>query len=134
VTADHKRTIAGLSALGIGPWRIYTCGPHNTTAQTYHRQSSNFTLKFCYAAITPNDPSSMIYEVIQPISGPTIFQGFLDKQGEGIHHIAYDCNGISMEERVQGFKERGFECVQSGKWMVGGVSEFAFFENPTQGP
>lgn len=39
-----------------------------------------------------------------------------------------------MEERGEGFKERGFECVQSGKWMVGGVSEFAFFENPTQGP
>ena len=43
--------------------------------------------------------------------------------------MAYDCNGIAMEERVRAFKERGFECVQSGKWMVGGENEFAFFEN-----
>lgn len=71
----------------------------------------------------------MIYEVIEPVSGPTIFQEFLDEKGEGLHHVAYDCNGVAMEERVRGFRERGFECVQSGKWMVGGENEFAFFEN-----
>lgn len=129
VTADYKRTLTSLSALGISPWRIYTCAPHNTTAQTYHGQSSEFTLRFCYASLL----GGMTYEVIQPVSGPTIFQEFLDKQGEGIHHIAYDCNGIAMEERVKRFRERGFECVQSGKWMVGGLSEFAFFENGALG-
>lgn len=34
---------------------------------------------------------------------------------------------------MKGFAERGFECVQSGKWMVGGVSEFAFFEKGREG-
>jgi methylmalonyl-CoA/ethylmalonyl-CoA epimerase len=38
-----------------------------------------------------------------------------------------------MEERIKGFRERGFECLQSGKWMVGGVSEFAFFESKVLG-
>ena len=67
----------------------------------------------------------MVYEVIQPVSGATIFQEFLEQHGEGIHHIAYDCNGVPFEERIKGFKEKGFEMVQGGNW---GGNRFAFFE------
>lgn len=42
--------------------------------------------------------------------------------------MAYDCNGVGMEERVKGFKERGWNCTQSGTWKVGGMNSFAFFE------
>lgn len=27
---------------------------------------------------------------------------FLEQHGEGIHHIAFDCNGIPFEERLAG--------------------------------
>ena len=75
----------------------------------------------------------MTYEVIEPISGDTIFAEYLeanktDTTTQGLHHIAYDCNGIAMSERVTGFAARGFECVQSGLWEGGGA--FAFFESP----
>lgn len=127
MTKDYKRTLTGLSALGIGPWRIYTCDPSNTTSQTYRGHSVPFTIRFCYADITPG---GMVYEVIQPVSGPTIFEEFLDKKGEGIHHVAYDCNGVPMEERVRAFAERGYEMVQGGSWI--GESRFAFFESAEQ--
>lgn len=125
VTRSHKRTLANLSALGIGPWRIYTCSPSNTLHQTYLGQPTPFTLRFCYASLPP---SGITYEVIEPVSGPTIFQSFLDEKGEGIHHVAYDCNGVGMEERLKGFKERGWNCTQGGTWKVGGMNSFAFFE------
>ena len=66
-----------------------------------------------------------------PGSGPTIFEEFLEQKGEGVHHIAYDCNGVPMEERVRLFRERGFECVQGGKWR--GDNEFIFFESEETG-
>lgn len=42
--------------------------------------------------------------------------------------MAFDCHGVDMEQRVKGFRERGWECTQSGTWEVGGVNRFAFFE------
>lgn len=36
-----------------------------------------------------------------------------------------------MQERVKGFRERGFEMVQSGKWEEGSV--FMFFEGREEG-
>lgn len=73
----------------------------------------------------------MVYEVIQPVSGPTIFQDFLDKQGEGVHHIAYDCNNIPMADRIKMFKERGLDLAQGGSWR--GDNAFAFFESEETG-
>ncbi|EKG19295.1 hypothetical protein MPH_03158 [Macrophomina phaseolina MS6] len=122
VTRDYKRTISGLHALGVGPWRCYTFSPANTTNQTYRGQSSAFTLRVCFAELSP----TMVYEVIQPVSGPNIFQEYLDAHGEGVHHIAYDMNGIPFEERVKKFEERGFVMSQGGSWM--GKNHFAFFE------
>ncbi|KAF4537153.1 hypothetical protein DIS24_g11566 [Lasiodiplodia hormozganensis] len=122
VTRDYKRTISGLHALGIGPWRCYSFTPSNTTNQTYRGQASDFTLRVCFAELSP----TMVYEVIQPVSGPNIFQEFLDQHGEGVHHIAYDMNGIPFEERVKEFEKRGFVMSQGGSWM--GRNHFAFFE------
>jgi methylmalonyl-CoA/ethylmalonyl-CoA epimerase len=121
VTRDHKRTISGLLKLGIGPWKAYTFTPQNTTHQTYRGKPADFTLKVCFA-----QAGNVVYELIQPIEGPTIFEEFLQKHGEGIHHIAYDCNGIPWEDRMAGFKERGFALAQSGSWQ--GKNHFAFFE------
>ena len=39
--------------------------------------------------------------------------------------MAYDCQGISMKERMKIFRERGLEPVQEGCWMGGG--RFAFW-------
>jgi len=120
VTGDHKRTMEGLCRLGIGPWRIYTFSPENTTNQTYHGKPSPYTLKVCFAQV-----GDMIWELMEPISGTTIFADFLEKHGEGIHHIAYDCNNIPFEQRIAEFKRRGFELVQTGSWMG---NDFAFFD------
>ena len=130
VTPNHKRTLQSLSTLGIGPWRIYTCSPLNTLNQTHHGQPSSFTIKFCYASLPP---SNITFEIIEPVEGPTIFQAFLDEKGEGIHHVAFDCSGMDMEERKKAFEERGWRCTQSATWCVDGESDFAFFEREEGG-
>lgn len=121
VTRDYKRTIEGLGRLSIGPWQVHTFNPENTTNQTYYGKPSAFTMKVCFAQM-----GSMIWEIIEPVSGPTIFADFLELHGEGIHHVAYDCNNIPFEQRMAEFKRRGFQLVQSGSWMD--KNHFAFFE------
>ena len=121
VTRDHKRTMEGLWRLGIGPWQIHTFSPENVANQTYRGQPSPFVLKVCFAQV-----GGMIWELMEPVSGATIFADFLEQHGEGIHHLAFDCNNILFEERLAEFERRGFPLVQSGSWM--GRNHFAFFE------
>ncbi|MCF1494380.1 VOC family protein [Agrobacterium vitis] len=120
VTGDHKRTMDGLLKLGIGPWRVYKFSPENTENQTYKGKPVSFELIVCFA-----QSGNMVWELMEPVSGPTIFADFLKAHGEGIHHVAYDCNNIPFEERIAEFERRGFKKVQSGSWM--GRNHFAFF-------
>ena len=121
VTRNHKHTMEGLCRLGIGPWQVHTFRPENTANQTYRGKPSAFTMKVCFAKV-----GTLIWEIIEPVSGPTIFEDFLSAHGEGIHHIACDCNNIPFEERIAGFQQRGFQLLQSGSWM--GKNHFAFFD------
>ena len=121
VTRDHQRTMAGLWRLGIGPWQVHTFTPENTTNQTYYGEPSPFVLKVCFAQL-----GSMIWELIEPVSGRTIFADFLERHGEGVHHIAHDCNNVPFSQRTAEFERRGFRLVQSGSWL--GENHFAFFE------
>ncbi|MBY3045957.1 VOC family protein [Rhizobium leguminosarum] len=120
VTSDHKRTMDGLLKLGIGPWRVYKFSPENTENQTYRGEAVSFELTVCFA-----QSGNMVWELMEPVSGPTIFADFLKAHGEGVHHVAYDCNNIPFEERIAEFERRGFKKIQSGSWM--GRNHFAFF-------
>ena len=125
VTRDAARTMAGLWRLGIEPWRIYTFGPENTINQTFRGEASAFVMRVCFA-----EAGGMIWELIEPVSGRTIFEEFLDRHGEGIHHVAFDCNHVPFAERIAGFEKRGFTLAQSGSWM--GSNHFAFFETESE--
>ena len=81
---------------------------------------ASFVLDVCFA-----EGDHIVWELISPKQGPTIFQEFLDKHGEGIHHIAFDCNNMPFQERVEEFQRRGFAFDQGGSWM--GKNHFAFF-------
>lgn len=70
VTEDHRRTMAGLVRLGIGPFRVYTFDSSNLTAPTYRGESSPFGLKVCFA--TNND---LTWEIMQPLSGAHDHEG-----------------------------------------------------------
>jgi hypothetical protein len=121
VTEDCHRTMAGLVRLGIGPFRVYTFDDDTVTMPSYHGQPSPFSLKVCFAN---ND--GLTWEIMQPLTGRTIMRDFLDDHGEGIHHLAFDCNHAPWEQRIATFATRGFSPTQSGKWMD--QNSFSFFD------
>ncbi|CZT50275.1 uncharacterized protein RSE6_11226 [Rhynchosporium secalis] len=124
VTPDHIKTLNGLLKLGIGPFQIHRFTPANVTQQTFRGQPARFELIVCFAT-----QGSMVWEIMQPVTGPSIMAEFLERKGEGIHHVAFDCNHVPPKQRREEFEKRGFEVVQSGVWRgKRGACEFTFFD------
>ena len=121
VTEDHQRTMEGLVRLGVGPFRVYTFDSGNTVDRTYAGEPEDFSLKVCFA--TNND---LTFEIMQPLSGRTVMRNFLDRHGEGVHHLAFDCNGAPWNERLAMFTSRGFAQTQGGRWLD--RNSFSFFD------
>lgn len=120
VTRDHRKTMDGMVKLGIGPWRIYTFAPENLSAATYRGQPANFSMKLCIAY-----RGAMMWEIIEPLEGPSIYKDFLAAHGEGVHHVAVGSD-LPWQQRVAEFEARGFANCQSGIWKD--IVPFAYFE------
>lgn len=115
------RTMRQFVALGIGPWRVYTFDPGTVSEQTYHGQPAEWALRVAFA-----ENEHMIWEIMQPLWGPSIFADFLKEKGEGVHHISFDLNGIPWDQRIETFRQRGYSIVQSGIWA--GKCRFAYYD------
>jgi len=122
VTKDFRRAIAGFLKLGIGPWQIHKLGPETVSNMTYRGALSPHVMTICLAST-----GSMEWEIIQPIVGPTIYDEFLAKHGEGIHHVALKCGEIPWSEKVACLEAQGFRTIQSGCWL--NVMSYAYFES-----
>jgi len=67
----------------------------------------------CQMAFFDAGPGMQI-ELIQPNDEKSTWRNFLDKHGEGIHHIAFKVNG--MDKVLKTCEEAGINCVQQGKY------------------
>lgn len=63
---------------------------------------------------------------MQPLTGRTIMREFLDARGEGIHHVAFDCDDAPWDQRLANFAGRGVAPTQSGRWLD--QNSFCFFD------
>jgi catechol 2,3-dioxygenase-like lactoylglutathione lyase family enzyme len=66
-------------------------------------------------------------ELIEPDGNPSTWQEFLDEHGEGVHHIAFNVQG--MKEQTQVFAAHGLDCVQKGEYTGGRYAYFDAAEN-----
>jgi hypothetical protein len=58
----------------------------------------------------------MQLEIIQPVYGPTIYQAFIDKHGEGLHHIKEQIADADIENVVQEYSDKGIGVTQTGQF------------------
>jgi methylmalonyl-CoA epimerase len=78
--------------------------------------------KMAFFNVGPN----MQMELIQPNGEKSTWQDFLDKHGEGLHHIAFKVEG--MDNVLGKCREAGIKCVQRGKY--GDASgEYAYLDS-----
>jgi len=104
--------------LKTGPWDIYTFAPPNLRESMVRGKSSDHTYLL---ALTWCD--EMQFELVQPLTGRSLYDEHLERHGEGLHHIKFyypDC-----AKALADFAQRGFSVIQSGKFDS---DEFYYFD------
>lgn len=72
----------------------------------------------------------LMLELIQPVSGMSIYQDFLDKNNRGgVQHIAYSLPESKFESAVSQLKNDGYLVVQS---LVLSVARVAYFDTSSE--
>lgn len=101
---------------GVGPWRIYDWGSHVIRQRFYHGKPAWGREIVAFAEV-----GDFQLELMQPVEGDSLYQDWLEEQGEGMHHLKFlvdDVEGVS--EALTG---QGFVSLQSGYY--GDVGEKA---------
>jgi methylmalonyl-CoA/ethylmalonyl-CoA epimerase len=122
VTADLERTAAEQSRLlGSGPWRVYELGAHNVRDYSLHGEPATGS-----TLLALNDSTPQV-EILQPLSGTSTHRESLDRDGEGIHHVAAVVP--SVDDAVALAADNGIEVVSAG-WGFGrdGSGSFAYLD------
>jgi len=69
-------------------------------------------------------------ELMEPVGGPSTWMDFLQKNGAGVHHIAFDVKGI--EDEIANIEKKGMPLIQRGEWTVYTGGCYTYFESEPQ--
>lgn len=95
--------------LGIPTPKWFLTGDRDVSKVVFRGQPTDSRSKLVFL----NTPTVQI-ELIEPDLEPGTMREFLDTEGEGIHHIAFDVD--SIKEKLPVFEENGFPLLQSGEF------------------
>jgi methylmalonyl-CoA/ethylmalonyl-CoA epimerase len=85
---------------------------------TYRGKPGNFRMKMALGMM-----GALQIELLETLEGETIYREFLEKRGEGLHHLGFDVT--NMDERIAALQKRGIGVLQSGE-RVG--ARFAYMD------
>jgi len=106
VVKDSNKTIKRLEELGIGPFVSATIPPGVELFFRGKPLISNFKILLAQMG-------NMELEIFEPDDKPSPYKEFLDKKGEGIHHIGFKVDDVEKEmEKLTG---QGAEVILTGK-------------------
>ena len=94
---------------GIGPWSVYEFSAPKVRDYMYRGKPATHA---CLIAVSWRDQVQL--ELMQPVSGYSIYDEFLDAKGEGMHHIKLyyaDCT-----RAVADYGAKGYGVIQSGRF------------------
>jgi len=113
VVEDLERTVAGYQALsGWGPWSVYEYQPPQLRDLRVRGEPAEFTWIGAEAEV-----GSVWVEVLQPVSGGGPLRDWLDRHGEGVHHLGYWAETMAESEDLRArFERQGAELLMSA-WI-----------------
>ncbi len=100
---------------GIGPWEVFTFEHPLVQNMTIKGEPAQYRMKLALARM-----GKVTIELIQPLEGDTTYKEFLEKKGEGIHHLGIFVE--NMDEEIARLKEQGIGVIQSGRYPGGGYA------------
>jgi len=98
------------AVLGVDPPQIRTTMPGHEVKVMVHGHPSDGRAKLAFLKLGPQ----VTLELIQPLGGDTSWQQFLDKNGEGVQHIAFQV--ADVEKSVKAFGEAGMPVLHQGRY------------------
>ena len=122
VVGDAENTARRLTSLGLGPFTRLPYD-HKFTQTQYRGKTIEGG-----AIILASDVGGVEFELIQPLGGPSAWTEFLEKKGEGLHHLSFLAADIDKEE--ENLARQGVNVIQKGRHGNGGYS---YFETDTIG-
>ena len=70
------------------------------------------------------DSGNVKLELLQPLDETSAVHSFIEKKGEGIHHVAFGVTNI--QERLNELKEKGVRLIQETPKVGAGGAQVAF--------
>jgi catechol 2,3-dioxygenase-like lactoylglutathione lyase family enzyme len=110
--------------LGIGPWWVSLYGPPKMTNMRLRGKEVSYSMKLAIAWT-----GDTMWELIEPVDGPSIYKEFLDAHGEGLHYLLVRHDDVDFDTALATFTQRGCPPLMEG--TIGEV-QFAYVE--TEGP
>ena len=116
VVRDLNKTIEYYeNVLGLGP---FVRPEFLFTATFYYGKPVDSLWMMGFCSLGPVE-----LEIIQHVTGPTIYKDFLKERTEGIHHLGFDVD--DMNEKLALCQKMGIQIIQNG-W--GATSRFAYLD------
>lgn len=126
VVKDMEKAIKYFETLDVGPFPAFLGGPGMKFAgKTVRGKQVDYDMDLRLAT---SQLGGIGFELIQPLKGDTVYTEFLEKKGEGLHHLAFGVEDFDVE--VEDMKKRGFKVVQTGAM---GPSRWAYFDTDKLG-
>lgn len=115
VTRDLEKSMdAWIEHLKVGPWRVYRFT--DQSVKNLHvggkRVEEPFEFRIAISWI-----GDMEVELIQPVKGPMIYEEFIQRRGEGLHHIKEQIADADMADVVADYEARGIPVTQTGQFF-----------------
>ncbi len=85
------------------------------------RQGAGLRLQACLCNVGP-----VLYELMESVQGPNIYEEFLNEHGESVHHLGYFVKDIDM--KISNMEARGFGLLQSGRGFGTDDGAYAYFD------
>ena len=121
LTRDLEKSMqAWIDNLRIGPWRVFQFTDQTVKNLKVDGRLVEEPFEFRIAITHVGD---MEIELIQPVKGPMIYEEYIRRRGEGLHHIKEKIADEDMTKVVADYEARGIKVTQTGQF----VRDFHFY-------
>jgi methylmalonyl-CoA/ethylmalonyl-CoA epimerase len=108
--------------LGWGPWNVYRHEPPRLHDTVVRGEDIEYTMLGAETRV-----GEMGFELLQPLEGPSIYKEWLNRHGEGLHHVAVMLHDFDEStELKRRFDEIGASVLMGGR--IGETIEFYYLD------
>ena len=123
LTRDLEKSMqAWIDVLRVGPWRVFRFTDKTVKNLKVGGRIVEEPFEFRIAISSVGNTE---IELIQPVRGPMIYEEYIQRRGEGLHHIKEKVPDDQMAKVVKDYESRGVEITQTGQFFA----DFHFYLN-----